>query len=133
MKELTRYISEKLDINKINLDSFPIDGTLDDIIKFLENQGYFGFSWLSETPSGWSKAFNYYKRKSFFSKPEDIWGIAYLKFADTTNKNIGKENSIYEIRFDDDNKIFGTMYNRQSIPISKEEFLERLNKQFNLK
>lgn len=131
MKELSNYIYEKLDINKVSLDDrFPINGTLDDIIEFLEEQGYFGFSWLSETPGGWSKAFNYYKRKSFFSKPEDRWGYAYLKFADTTNKNIGKENPMYEIRFEGNNKIFGTMYGRRSIPVSKEEFLQRLNKQF---
>ena len=39
MKELTRYINEKLDINKINLDSFPIDGTLDEsVCKNVENK-----------------------------------------------------------------------------------------------
>ena len=130
MKNL-KDVLEKLRVDDIVLsEKFPIDGTLDDIIKFLENQGYFGFSWLSETPSGWSKFFNYYKQKSFSHKPKDNWGYAYLKFADTTNKNIGKANPIYEIRFEGNNKIFGIMYSNRSIPVSKEEFLQRLNKQF---
>jgi hypothetical protein len=132
METLNNYITERIRVDNIKHREFPIDGTQEDMIQFLENQGYFGFSWLSETPSGWSKVFNYYKQKSFFSKPEDRWGYAYLKFADTTNNNIGKENPIYEIRFEGNNKIFNNiMYGNRSIPVSKEEFLERLNKQFN--
>ena len=130
METLNNYITERIRVDNIQSTEFPIDGTLEDVIQFLEEQGYVGFSWLSGTPGGWSKFFNYYKQK-IFSYKTDNWGYTYLKFADTTNKNIGKENPIYEMEFKDNNKIFGTMYGNRSIPVSKKEFLERLNKQFN--
>jgi hypothetical protein len=42
MKELSNYINEKLDINKVNLNNikFPINGTSSEIIEFLEKNGF---------------------------------------------------------------------------------------------
>lgn len=40
MKNLNNYITERIRIDNIKCPEFPVDGTLDDIIQFLKENGF---------------------------------------------------------------------------------------------
>jgi hypothetical protein len=132
LKELTDYITEKLDINKVKLnDKFPIDGSFGDIIKFLESHGFI------EVPNdNKSKLYPEMNKKKgkVFAKCTG-YNSGYIRFVDTSNHNIDKDHPVYSIfgnekyyiEWDINNKFF------DYTDVTKEEFLKLLNKKFHWK
>lgn len=127
MKNLKDSILEKLDINKVNLNNrFPIDGTLEDIAKFLEEEGF------QQVEYGYVKtAFNEPKAKCFMIFTTTI------RFADTSKEEVSKDNPIFYIDFED-KKDYSVFYCGKGssglitdiVVNNKKEFLRELNKRF---
>lgn len=128
MKELTKYITEKLDINKVNLDDrdFPIDGTLDDMIEFLKSQGFIEIPDTSIK----SKLYSVMNKKKgkVFANAKD-W---FIRFADTSKHYIDKEHPVYAIFYDERYYIewINSIKKDDYSLIPKEEFLKLLNTRF---
>ena len=125
-------ILEKLKVDDILLDKeeFPIDGTLNDIIEFLKDNG---FEYV-ECRGGIDEYFNKYKSKCFYKNDVHLW------FGDTSKEKISKKNPIFSYRFLFES--FGVYYcvqddvcwlvgeNYENSKENKKEFLEELNKRF---
>ena len=132
MKNLKDTILEKLSIDNINLDGeFPIDGTLEDMVEFLERQGFKHIQHVDDV----NKLFNSAKSKSF--TVTNINKVYYLWFADTSKEKISKKNPIFyysrEIGKYPRYMVFGTDNSGYSVCIaydSKDKFLSELNKRF---
>ena len=134
MKALKDILVEKLKIDDINLNgNFPIDGTLEDMTKFLEENG---FKYV-ECRSDIDECFNKYKSKCFYKNNEYLW------FGDTSKDDVSKKNPIFTYRILQNN--FSVYYCRNSSRIywlvgefgkiknlkeNKKEFLKELNKRF---
>ena len=133
MKKITDIL-EKLRVDDIVFsEKFPIDGTIDDIIEFLKNQG---FEDIDERGSK-DKVFNSKESKCFscLEELQRIW------FADTSKGKISKSNPIFVIRFFEDiKKVSSYSYslyylnNNRDVEFivrdDKEDFLKELNKRF---
>ena len=130
MKELTDYITEKLDINRVNLnDEFPINCSIKDICEYLRHLGFI------EIPNdGKLKLFlamNDVKDKVFATSI----GVTseFVRFADTSKHDIDEKHPSYAIFAD------GRHYKEwigntgaEYVLISKEKLLEMVKKQFKL-
>lgn len=122
MKNLVDIL-EKLDINKVRLDEFPIDGSIKDICKYLKKNGYeevsiqYGVNNFYTLSRQTNKAFICDRAKS-------QWVI----FGDLT-----KPISHYypSFRILSDKKFYvewpNTNDSLASVPLTKEEFLDRIN------
>ena len=125
-------ILEKLKLDDIVFDKFHTDKTLNDIIKFLEEQGFKDVS--KRGPK--DIIFNSKKSKCFIYIKE----LGKLWFADTSKENISKDNPIFTIKFIKDiKKVSDYLYSiyylidREVTYIVKEDkkaFIEELNKRF---
>ena len=120
-------ISEKLSIDSIVLTNkeFPINGTLEEIIEFLECNG---FNSVVRGVGGVADMFNEYKSKCFYKKEDHLW------FGDTKKEKISKDNPIFYISRIPD--IFDVYYRDNSswiiniVENDKKAFLKELNKRF---
>ena len=127
---LNNTILEKLKVDDITFDGFPIDGTLDDIIKFLENNN-FEYTHINGAIDEW---FNNYKSKCFYKTENLLW------FGDTSKEKISKDNPIFIYRIlnntfgvyycDNDGRICWIVYAGSKKSEDRKEFLEELNKRF---
>lgn len=93
MRELSNYINEKLDINKVRLNNsapFPIDGKVEEVEQFLIANG---FSEVEERGDFdfYVEKLNSMKTKVYSKEGEDI------RFADTSYDTISKDNPIFVI------------------------------------
>lgn len=122
MKELTTYIAEKLDINKVNLNMFPIDGTLEEIISFILANGFVQYKGKIYTQI--IKKFNELGSKCCVIENDIIW------WADTSKDEISEDNPIF--LFDDDGHEFCCIVDDSPTAkeLSREDFLKRVNKRF---
>ena len=121
-------ILEKLKVDDIVFEKFPIDGTVEKMIKFLKEQGFID---ATESYGSLNDIFNTAKSKCFFIYPDDntkrIW------FVDTSEREICKENPVFFI--DPTYKYYEVYYLNSSghatiIDNSKKAFIEELNKRF---
>ena len=128
MKELSTYITEKLDINKVALNdiNFPIDSSIEDICEYLKSQGFI------EIPDTGIKSELYSvmnkKKGKVFVKVKD-W---FIRFADTSNHDIDKNHPVYAIFYDKRYYIeWINSINKDDFSlVPKEEFLKLLNDKF---
>jgi len=125
MKNLKDSILEKLKVDDIILTKeFPIDGTLEDIAKFLEGQEFVRI----KSGSIPSIIFNENNKRVFINRPRDLW------FADTSEKDICEDNPVFYIHLNKHNKsnsnfsVYAPSFN--IVNNNKKEFLEELNKRF---
>ena len=128
MRELTKYITEKLKVDDIVLEEkFPIDGTLVDIVKFLEEQKFVHIK-SGGVPN---IIFNENKKRVFMNGPRDLW------FADTSKEDICKDNPVFYMHLNEYNKSNSnfSVYipSFDIVDNDKEEFLKELNKRFGWK
>jgi hypothetical protein len=96
MKTIDNYINERLNPRHLGTEKFPIDGTLDDMIKFLENNG---FEELEDSYAEYSNScvlLNDMKGK-YFSRQIFRGEIVGLEFADTSEEEISINNPLYYI------------------------------------
>lgn len=128
MKNLKDILVEKLKVDDIVLNGkFPIDGTLDDIAKFLEDAGFVPAEENHNYKGSVDDIFDYNNTKCFLKESKRLW------FADTSKEKISKSNPIFFIVMPE--KIFKVYYcnNYDTIDIvenDKEKFLKELNKCF---
>lgn len=136
MRELTTYINEKLDINNVNLDEFPADGTIDEVVKFLKHNDFkveLDYDDAMKKYHSVFKAFcNEQGNRVFMQHPDGAWlRFAYVDGTPILYQNPiydfipGKFKNVYEKEFYD---LYTGYYNSESI--SKSEFLRELNKHF---
>ena len=116
---------EKLKVDDIILTKeFPIDGTLEDIAKFLEEQEFVRIK-SGGIPS---IIFNENKKRVFINSPRDLW------FADTSKEKISEHNPVFYIHLNKYNKsnsnfsVYTPSFN--IVNNDKKAFLEELNKYF---
>ena len=114
---------------KMRVIKFPIDGTFDDILKFLKKEGFNKYSKSSEYKNR-TEAFNAFNDKGvLFLLRDTIW------FADTSIKKISKDNPVFYINTSTNNfSIFYTNEMGKMVDIiknDKEAFLREINKRFN--
>lgn len=133
MRELSSYINEKLDINKVNLIStFPInEENIAEMANFLKEAG---FDDINVDGSNIVKKFNSERKKCFYLNIQE--NLIELVFCDTENEKISDSNPIYAIRKLNINDLIRyIIYNGVNNPkcIEKEEFLKIINKKFHWK
>ena len=119
-------ILEKLKVDDIVVDDeFPIDGIFDDMIKFLEEEG---FHYIDGSIV--KKAFNTAKSKCYMLDSVSMW------FADTSKGEISKNNPIfYIIHYSEayEYRVYYIDNSDEVIDIVKDDkkaFLKELNKRF---
>ena len=131
MKNL-KDVLEKLKVDSIVLDKeFPIDGTLNDMIAFLEGEGfhYIDGEHIKESLNAEkTKCFMLdLKTKSSRSDLTTIW------FADTSKEEISKKNPVFNIVYDSRYSVYYINQLGNIIDIvknDKKKFLQELNKRF---
>ena len=124
MKNL-KDVLEKLKIDDIKLiKEFPIDGTIDDMIEFLEKEGF--------------KEIEYHKNYTLSKQIKNTNDKVFITlenkriyFADTSKKTISKENPIF---FIDIGAYMFSVYvdtHDNIVEDDKKAFMVELNKHFN--
>lgn len=135
MKELTNYINEKLDINKVNLPSkeFPMDGDMDEVVDFLADHDFIQIKYhRTEFYYQYKKDFNNLRTKCFMVQSRKMGEIANIVFfGDTSKEDISRDNKLFMIIFEPDN----TQYKyyddgRESRYIGKKDFEAEMIKLF---
>ena len=120
METLNNYITERIRIDNIKSAKFPIDGKIDDMVGFLQSQG---FSQIHTNALNLRSVFNKAKGKCFM-----VYNIHVIWFADTSNNKINNDNNIFSV---DDSSKLSRGYRSYYIwgydnmdEVSKEFFLE---------
>ena len=129
MKNLKDSILEKLSIDNINLNGeFPVDGTIEEMAEFLEEEGFQQLdSSIVTIPAA-----NDAEAKCFMiDKTEtELW------FADTSKEKISKKNPIFSIEIYFKSTVFSTYafnsrgFYERIIDNDKKAFIKELNKHF---
>ena len=135
MKALKDSIYEKLKVDDISIEDFPINGTIDDICNFLKNEGFIeGNDLKIMVWSAYFPSMNSYKTKIFYKTLAEVPSIAHsIKFANTTKHSISKDNPLFNIILDSksNDRIFQLWADRNiNETVSEKEFLKELNKHF---
>lgn len=135
MKELTNYINEKLDINKVNLPSkeFPMDGDMDEVVDFLADHDFIQIKYhRTEFYYQYKKDFNNLRTKCFMVQSRKMGEITDIVFfGDTSKEDISKDNKLFMITFEPGN-IQYEYYDdgRASRDIDKKDFEAEMIKLF---
>ena len=127
MKNLRDSILEKLKVDDIVFNTFPIDGTINDMIEFLKDAGF------KEVPSQdrWDQTFKNYKKCKGKCFAADKLGPISVEIIDRSNFKF--KNKLFYLKlnsedkyniFDDITTALGGLDARE---VSKEEFLEELS------
>ena len=131
MRTISRYILEKLDINNVHLNKkFPIDESIDDVVKFLRDNGF------EEIPNSsqddWKDVHRKFD-KNRGKKVFEYWPpVEVLRFADMIT-DISEENPIFSINSRKRLWLEEKLYDIRDKDVSKKEFLKLLNKVFGWK
>jgi hypothetical protein len=132
MITIDNYINERLNPRHLGPSGrFPIGGTLDKMIEFLEDNefkplgGDTNISIINKVDKLHGRYFHFYKMNGDY---------ACLSFADTSKHSISKDNQVYVIAVSEyDSNIYWKYYNNVSsnIPqLTEVEFLEEINNRF---
>jgi len=127
MKNL-KDVLEKLKVDDITFDVFPIDGKIKDIVKFLEEEGFKEIFCKDDVVDEFNKC----KCKCFYRT------LNIIRFADTSKEETSAKNPIFYIFFLS-TPIYSVFYRGSNYKIidmvesDKKEFLEKLNKRFGWK
>ena len=126
METLNNYITERIRVDNIKSVKFPIDGKIDDMVGFLQSQG---FSQIQTDALNLRSGFNKAKGKCFM-----VYNTHVIWFADTSNNKINNDNNIFTV--DDSSKLsrgyrsYFIWDDKKIGEVNKKTFLEKLNKQF---
>ena len=133
MKELSNYINEKLDLNKVNLNPqrFDISRDFQKNIKFLKDNS---FKKIENNFVDWKSVFDKMNEESAkvyaFSPSDTTDTYDSLKFANTSEMNISNNNPLFHILYNTESKRFEYQicYNSKEYDkVSKKVFLEKIN------
>lgn len=125
MKNLKDTILEKLKVDDITFNEFPIDGSIEDMIEFLKENGFR----FIKNEEKISVLFDSANSKCYTTYKNRIW------FADTSKEKISKDNPVFT-HVDDNHKLYTVYFinNLDSVEHivedDKKEFLKELNKRF---
>ena len=108
MNSLSDYIVERIRIDNIKLEEFPVDGTYDEVVDFLERCGFNKIKDDSHYMFNNAKKFNQEHKLCFSCETSDSY--SYVIFADTTKSNISDKNRLYCINFDPNKKYHISSY-----------------------
>ncbi len=125
MKTIDNYINERLNPRHLGSIKFPVDGTMEKVIEFLEEQHFEYF----ETYLGDNiiQSFNKENIKGYHTEPDRIW------FADTAKDKISKDNPVFLYNPTTQDHYFTIIPEGMSSKVykhTKKEYLELLNKKF---
>ena len=130
MKNL-KDVLEKLRVDDISFNEFPADGTLDDIVEFLEDNNFIiieeDYAYALTTIR---KLVNTkHKRICFIDKGKNY---SLLRFADTSKEEISIKNPIFIVVKDSNNYEYKTAsrYEDGVKELNREEFAKLVNKHF---
>lgn len=124
MYSLVGYISERLNPRHLGTAKFPIDGTINDMVKFLK---YNGFKEIKNDQSkSADEQFDEELMKGIITDddPDRIW------FADTSEEKISDDNPIFLIRRKNNITVYHYSDGHFDRKYDKQEFIEKLNNRF---
>lgn len=135
MRNLYDYIYEKLSLDNISLDNtfdFPIDGTSEEMIDWLENEGFYSiyYSGISK------KTFDRRKGRTVYVSLKKDNDSNSIYFADTSKNPVSKNNPIFNVNYyySFDEPSFRLYFNDDdNIKLNKDEWLKAANKIFSKK
>ena len=136
MNQLSDYITERIRIDNVKQVKFPIDGTLEEMSKYLDDLNFDKV----EMPDSWravQKKFKNVKYSTYTDWKSDSGRASTLVIL--VDSKIHKKDLFiiittniidrnYLIFYDIENKKFRNI--NDAVKVSKEEFLEELNKRF---
>ena len=126
MKSLTDVL-EKLSIDSIVFNTFPISGSINDMIDFLEGAGF------KEVPSQdrWDQTFENYKKCKGKCFAADKLGPISVEIIDRSNFKFKNKLFYLKLNSEDKYNIFDVITTARggldAREVSKEEFLEELS------
>lgn len=128
MEPLNNYIIERIRIDNIKSAKFPIDGTIDEIIKFLEGHG---FKEIDDVKGRSATEFFNSKHDKCYWLRDKQW----IYFGDTSESNISPTNELFMIMIiskggSREYRIINNYSCSNDYHNNTKEFLEILNKQF---
>ena len=130
MKNL-KYVLEKLKVDDIVIEEFPIDSTLDDIIKFLKDNNFIIIEEGEPQPTFIIRRHinNAHKRICFIYK---FMNQFLLRFADASKKEISTKNPLFILIRDYNSYKYKTasQFDDSIKELNKEEWSELVNKRF---
>jgi hypothetical protein len=128
MNQLRDYITERIRIDNIKILKFPIDGTLQDIVEFLEDAGFKKVS----TSANWANSFEKYKKYNTRCYALEHGTATYIEIIDRTNSKF--KNKLFYIKLHEDDKYYNIFDDITTAKmaldarqVSKEEFLAELS------
>jgi hypothetical protein len=128
MKPLNNYITERIRVDNIKHLEFPIDGTIDDMVKFLKAYNFEECDTKNKKYS--SKVFlNDMKAKSYVIS----FDYTRIWFADTSKNEISKINPMFFISLKSSTigEIYEIMYgDGTDLKINKNAFVRELKRHF---
>jgi hypothetical protein len=138
MKTIDNYILERLNPGHLGKPRFPINGTIKDMIEFLEDNGFHDIQVTSLLNQKYAEEYDEHKNKCYsviFYNPNRYAGIL---FADTSNGEISDKNPMYSIKFvyklssKNNRVVFITRYSSKSnsSEISSSDFIKETKKYF---
>ncbi len=140
MRELSLYITEKLDINNVSLSwEIPIESTCDKFVKYLKDNKFKEIDFDKSKHSlriNLVQAFND-EHKRVFMLISDDKGPYQIYFANTENEKISSSNLCYEIKYKNNSPYqYATitpLYFRKIVDynmVDIKEFIKELNMNF---
>lgn len=111
MNSLIDYIVERIRVDNIKPEEFPefpVDGTYDDVVDFLERCGFNKIKDDSHNMFINAKKFNQEHKRCFSCETSD--SHSYVVFADTSKSNISDKNPLYCINFNPNKKYHISSY-----------------------
>lgn len=130
MRNLYDYIYEKLSLDNISLDNtfdFPIDGTPEEMIDWLENEGFYSiyYTGISKKTFDRKQGHTVYASMKKDNKSNTIY------FADTSKNPVSKNNPVFNVNYLFGKPSFYLYFNDDDrIELNKDEWLKAANKNF---
>lgn len=124
-------VLEKLKVDDISFNEFPLDGTLDDMVKFLEDNNFIIIEEDAATPLFTVRQYMNLKHKRICYIYMST-SYSLLRFADTSKKEISAKNPIFILSKNNNGYKYKLASNYDNIKeLNKEEFAKLINKHFN--
>jgi hypothetical protein len=131
MKTIDNYINERLNPRHLgSTDKFPIDGTVEEVCKFLKTNGFKEIKFIS--PELIMPSFECNPGKRVFMKNK-----SWVRFADMSGDEISIENPIFYYSYRDEEIVccvevsggYRKLLTKEFL--DPKEFLDRVNEHFN--
>ena len=130
MRNLYDYIYEKLSLDNISLDNtfnFPVDGTPEEMIDWLENEGFYSIYYTGIS----KKTFDRRKGHTVYASMRKDNDSNSIYFADTSKNPVSKNNPVFNVDYSFGEPSFYLYFNDDdNIKLDKDAWLKAANKIF---